>query len=140
MLATNRLPTVLQNYVDNYVETLTPYFKDRLEELMADPDYWSLSKMRAKGFTAFEFELQYRRHELDEYLEKHLRRDAEHFVKKLMNRVAKKCGNITNIDELYFVNGDLNGLVKGDKGEAHVFTIVAGGYNVQCLHNRVLVK
>jgi len=37
-------------------------------------------------------------------------------------------------------NGEINGLVIGDKGKATVNTISAGGYNVQCFHYRVLVK
>lgn len=36
-------------------------------------------------------------------------------------------------------NGELNGLAIGEAGNAVVRTIVAGGYNIQCLHYRVLV-
>ena len=36
-------------------------------------------------------------------------------------------------------NGELNGLAIGEAGNAEVRTIVAGGYNIQCLHYRVLV-
>lgn len=140
MTNTNTIPSVLADYIEYYVNELMPYYKERLEKLLNDPDNWSLSKMREKGFTRFEFELKYRQHELDEYLEKNLRRDAQYFVKKLMNRVAKKCGNIVNADGLHLSGGELNGCVIGDKGSAYVYTILAGGYNIQCLHQRVLVK
>lgn len=133
-------PKVLNDYIELYVQMVVPYYKDRLEKLLTIKKYYLLSVARAEGFTAFEYEMQYHRHELDDWLEKHVRKNAETFCKKLMNRVEKKCGNIVNVDDLHLNGSELNGIVIGDKGTANVYTVLAGGYNVQCLHQRVLVK
>ena len=133
-------PKVLADYIEYYVQTLVPYYKKRLQKLLALEKYYLSSVAQANGFTLFEYEMQYHRHELDDWLEKHVRKDAETFCKKLMNRVEKKCGNIVNVDDLHLNGTELNGIVIGDKGIANVYTILAGGYNVQCLHQRVLVK
>lgn len=37
-------------------------------------------------------------------------------------------------------SGDVNGTITGTKGTAHVQTIGAGGYNIQCFHFRCLVR
>lgn len=57
-------------------------------------------------------------------------------------RVTKVVGEITDVSALTIGNkqGELNGIVAGKDGRARVETIMAGGYDVQCLHYRVLVK
>lgn len=52
-------------------------------------------------------------------------------------KVKKICG-----DEITEVNDSFDGIyVKGSNGRvAHLWKISAGGYNIQCLHTRVLVK
>lgn len=61
--------------------------------------------------------------------------------KAFITKVTKVVGEITDIKALGIgVNGELNGIVVGDKAKAEVETVFAGGYNVQRLHYRVLVK
>lgn len=59
---------------------------------------------------------------------------------ELVDKVTAITGDITDISELYVADdGSLNGRIIGETGTAKVETIVAGGYNIQCLHYRVLV-
>ena len=75
------------------------------------------------------------------YLDEVLTKEVESKRAKLIARVEKKTGKITDASALRIgANGELNGVVKGEKDIAEVNTITAGGYNIQCLHYRVLVK
>ncbi|WP_035796411.1 hypothetical protein [Clostridium akagii] len=59
----------------------------------------------------------------------------------LYTRCSAKVGLITDATGLYIgENLSLNGFVIGENGKAEIKTIFAGGYNIQCLHYRVLVK
>ena len=59
----------------------------------------------------------------------------------LIARIEKKAGKMVDTRGLTLgVDSNLNGLVIGDKETVSVHTIYAGGYNIQCLHFRVLVK
>lgn len=70
---------------------------------------------------------------------------CENLISNLYQRISEKVGNITDMD-LYIGQGNwkegdlLKGWVKGDKGECQIITIPAGGYNIQRLHVRCLVK
>lgn len=76
-----------------------------------------------------------------ERLNKMLDREVESKRKTLIARIQKKAGNIVDAKGLYIGhNGEINGVVIGDKATVKVQTIYAGGYNIQCLHYRVLVK
>lgn len=68
---------------------------------------------------------------------------VDHYMRdryvELVNKVSDITGTITNVDLDIGVDGSINGIVTGTEGTAKVETIVAGGYNIQCLHYRVLV-
>ena len=59
----------------------------------------------------------------------------------LIAKIEKKAGKIVDARALSVgVDGNLNGVVIGDKASVRINTIYAGGYNIQCFHFRVLVK
>lgn len=79
--------------------------------------------------------------DLDETLEKMLDQEVQNRRVDLFTRCSAVCGVITDASNLRIGNnGSINGYVVGDAGKACVETILAGGYNIQCLHYRVLVK
>lgn len=76
----------------------------------------------------------------DEELHRIAERDAETFIIDLYNRVKAITGEVTDWSNIHYGGKALNGTVYGVDGAANVETILAGGYNIQRLHMRVLVK
>ena len=111
--------------IHNYLRSLPyPNYKDHSSEanaIRADRMDWNEDKMRRE-----------------------VKRNVEDLILNLMYRVYKKCGNIVDVRGLYLNSANegtcINGRIIGDKGTAYVESILAGGYNIQCLHVRVLVK
>ncbi len=84
-------------------------------------------------------------HMSDEDIHKANLEDGKRIILDLVNRVTKITGPITSWSGLYLTQGNggwsvLNGIVEGEDGRASVETILAGGWNVQKLHCRTLVK
>lgn len=75
----------------------------------------------------------------DEEFRKANARDAELFIIDLYNRVKAVTGEVTDWRGIHYGGKALNGLVLGKQGTAKVETVLAGGYNIQRLHMRVLV-
>ena len=67
-------------------------------------------------------------------------RYAEGYVMNLIDRVTKYIGQITDYSGLYLTGPSINGIVVGERGRVRLETILAGGWNIQCLHNRELVE
>ena len=76
----------------------------------------------------------------EEQIIKNIERDAITKEQMLIKRVNKAVGTIVKSITLNVgVNGELNGIIEGVNGKCKIETIYAGGYNIQCLHYRVLV-
>ena len=75
----------------------------------------------------------------NEEIYKENERDAKFAVIDLYYRVNEITGTIIDWSNIRCSGGALNGTVTGKEGKAKIETIVAGGYNIQRLHNRVLV-
>ena len=76
----------------------------------------------------------------DEKLDKEARRSADSYVMDLIRRVTKKVGTITDYSDLTVRGPAINGRITGDRGSTYVDTITAGGYNIQRLHYRVILR
>lgn len=77
----------------------------------------------------------------DRFLDKMLSDEVRAKRLDLYSRCVNAVGVLTDVSGLSVGdNGSLNGRVVGEQGRAYVETIYAGGYNIQCLHYRVLVK
>lgn len=73
----------------------------------------------------------------DQYLDKTLSDEVRSKRLGLYYRCVNAAGVLTDVSSLAV--GE-NGSVIGDQDKTNVETIYAGGYNIQCLHYRVLVK
>ena len=76
----------------------------------------------------------------DEWLDKTIEKEKNDKLLDLMSRVTRITGVITDAGYLRIHNGELNGIIVGEKGSVTVNTIGAGGYNIQRFHWRTLVK
>ena len=70
---------------------------------------------------------------------------AKNLVFDLINRTKETIGKIISWKDITITYGThgipaLNGVVEGENGKARLESIYAGGYNIQKLHIRVLVK
>jgi len=70
----------------------------------------------------------------------HIEKDGENRKEQFVARITKKVGDIQEANLHMGVDLSINGTVIGDEGKATVYSIIAGGYNIQKVHYRVLVK
>lgn len=80
----------------------------------------------------------------DEQIHRSNENDARVMIIDLYNRVKAITGEVTDWSGIRYSAGNnfnavLNGIVIGKEGRARVESILAGGYNIQRLHIRVLV-
>lgn len=91
------------------------------------------------SYTEREYYMDRCQQDFEEMVKRDATAEAKWWILDLINRVEKKVGEITEW-KLWFTSKALNGYVTGTKGSAVIETIIAGGWNIQRRHNRVLVK
>jgi len=131
--------------------------KERLAELypnIEETDRWRSSRERQfeidhiiNPFEAMYGSLNYARsfwYMTDEDIHKQNQKAGENLILDLLKRVTKITGPVTSWAGLRVTRGNIgpviNGIVTGEDGKAEVESIYAGGYSVQRLHIRTLVK
>lgn len=99
--------------------------------------YSTLVRAAQAHFTSWARDLFYKgEEEFKKYLDKYM---LDRYY-ELVDKITAITGEFTDVKNIYIgKDGSLNGTVTGNNGTAKIETIVAGGYNIQCLHYRVLV-
>lgn len=133
-----------------YIPQAIEEYRTRKEEIDKTFDFYTQWEERkekqrelAEEFPQYIRELAYGyspKHR-EEKIEKIIELEAKAKEEKLIARVNKAVGKIVKALNLNVgVNGELNGYIQGENGTCKIDSIYAGGYHIQCLHYRVLVK
>lgn len=152
---------ILQNWKDRleaaeakehkFLTEVPECMKVMMEELIArwdEDDEKRMNFLKSKyhelGWEGFTKEYSYEaykfmRYETAETIHKANVRSAEGLIMDLYNRINAITGEITDWSEIRYGGKALNGVVHGELGSVRVESILAGGYNIQRLHVRVLV-
>lgn len=131
------------NYYHQAIEDYKKEYKELNEKYShSNDDYKKEKKQLLEKYNQIVINLSsgYSPKDREERLLKIIEKEAATKEKTLIDRVNKEVGSIVKALTLNVgLNGELNGTIKGEKGTCKIETIYAGGYNVQCLHYRVLV-
>lgn len=151
---------VLENWKEKYeaqlrkeskISGIPSIFRQLLEDLVeqwTQDDVARLAMMyerkKVLSYEEFREEYSYNKEESLKKTEEEFRRAnltaAEYFVMDLYNRVNSVTGEVTDWSGITYSGKALNGVIVGVNGTVSVETIIAGGYNIQRMHYRVLVK
>lgn len=136
-----KIPEIFNSLIDELVETWDKWDKARRENLKKAYKEYGYKDFFKRGYTYTDYEF---RHITDEKIHSDNERDAKALVLDLYLRVKDITGEVTDWTGIEATQGTqgftvLNGIVIGKEGRAKVESILAGGYNIQRLHIRVLV-
>lgn len=132
----SEVPELLKALQNELVEKWDAYDIKRRERIKKEYHELPYSEF-SKKYKHSDWEFMYA---TDEQIHNSNERDATDLILNLINRVKHVTGEITDWSHISLSGGVLNGYVTGKEGRCCVETIVAGGYNIQRLHIRVLVK
>lgn len=135
------IPEVFKDLIDELVTTWDAWDKARRERLRKVFNELGSRECFNRGYTGADYEF---RHITDEKIHENNTRDAKALILDLYSRVKDITGEVTDWSDIHATQGTggftvLNGVVIGKEGRAKVESILAGGYNIQRLHVRVLV-
>lgn len=134
------IPESMKEMQNQLVEVWDTFDMDRRAKMREEYNALGYAKF-FKKYSYNDYELQYM---TDEQIHNNNMRDAKELIIDLYYRVRNITGEVTDWSNIRTEQGTwgfavLNGFVIGKEGKAKVESILAGGYNIQRLHVRVLV-
>lgn len=129
------IPKNLQSYKEYLVEQWDKFDKERRERLRKE--------YKELGYSAFIKKFSHQAYEFTRATDEQIHKDnvysAEQLIFDLYYRIRDRVEKVEDWKGLHIHQGHINGVVIGTKGSVRVESILAGGYNIQRLHVRVLV-
>ena len=127
-----------------WVEKKYKTYYEKIDEINNHEWEWTRELREAKKAEMREFRLSPAEHRLKLMTLEQIRKDCvescENSVIDLVNRVYYKIGDIADCSGLHYRHSEINGVIRSKDGESvTVNSILAGGYNIQCLHVRTLI-
>jgi hypothetical protein len=111
---------------------------DKRTELGIDGE--STKKFKSNNFSALTIQANYYP-DWECEIDKYIQAEAERKYKNFLVRIKACVGNTLDCSGLYVSpNAEISGIAVGELGKVRVETITAGGYNIQCLHYRILIN
>jgi len=132
----NEMPEIFAQLKTDLANEWTQYDISQREYMKEQKHKLAWSEFRKM----YKYSIEYMLDRTDEQFLSVNLRTAESFIIDLYNRVKAVTGSVTDWSGISYRGKALNGYVAGEEGKAVVETILAGGYNIQKLHMRVLVK
>lgn len=138
----NSLPKILVDLMNNLVKNMDEYdFKIKKFLLKKFNELGEKEFYKQYGNSGFNVALI---NFEDDYIHKNNLVDAEILVRQLISKTKLVTGDIIKLEGIDIAPGNkgvsLNGRVIGKKGQCDVTSIIAGGYNIQKEHIRVVLK
>lgn len=133
------MPKAIEEFFARWEKAFIECWMEKMEEM---------KKLRSEDFQKFKNEMNKHGAMWWERItwteadwKKEAAREKEVKMYNLVRRVRKVVGVITDEEGLYLdERGEINGVVVGTDGKAAVSTIIAGGWNIQRIHFRTLVR
>ncbi len=139
---------LLDNWKANLTEqvpALYKQYKEKRKAIWHDPELDGYNKLKAQADLKSSYGKMVVEHGYDSVYDPvkfatFLDKEASCKKADIIDRCNDKAGGIDEVEWTYIgPDGRINGIISGPKGRFSIKSIFAGGYNIQCLHVRVLV-
>lgn len=139
---------LLDNWKANLTEQVPALYKQHKEERKAiwhDPELDGYNKLKAQADPESSYGKMVVEHGYDSVYDPvkfatFLDKEASCKKDDIIDRCNDKAGGIGEVEWTYIgPDGRINGIISGPKGRFSIKSVFAEGYNIQCLHVRVLV-
>lgn len=139
---------LLDNWKANLTEqvpALYKQYKEKREAIWHDPELDGYNRLKAQADLKSNYGKMVVEHGYDSVYDPvkfatFLDKEASCKKADIIDRCNDKAGGIDEVEWTYIgPDGRINGIISGPKGRFSIKSIFAGGYNIQCLHVRVLV-
>lgn len=134
----NEIPEAFKSYKDYLVQQWDEFDKKRRSRLREEYKTLGYKEFDKKYVGCLQSVLSLK-NATDEEIHKENERSANSLIFDLYGRIYKYTGKVVSWDYLTISQGHINGYVEGENSNVKVESILAGGYNIQRLHVRVVV-